>query len=233
MREEVPLAAVTALARTQAELFAEVTSGPATGRSDGVEVFSAPGESRECVEGIARLLHRHAEQGTRSTGWPCCCAPRSSIALILEEAFRRAAIPVHFARGTPGARSRRARLSCLARLRVGWPVRVALRGVPLNRRGSARHIGRRASFRHRGNRPLGAPRRRADRPPGAFRDSLRRSAARGRAWAGGRRDSTSSPWRLERCARRGSGSGSSSTPPSWAVLIGGDEGSTGWPTTFD
>jgi hypothetical protein len=91
----------TALDRLKAGLFAEVAERPTDAESsaEGVEVFSAPGESRECVE-VARLIHREAERGV----------PFDRIAVLLrspvqyrphlEEAFRRAQIPTHFARGT-------------------------------------------------------------------------------------------------------------------------------------
>lgn len=85
------------LGRLQAGLFAEILESPPEG--DGVVVFSAPGESRECVE-IARMIHREVERGV----------PFDQIAVLLrsplqyrshlEEAFRRGAIPAHFARGT-------------------------------------------------------------------------------------------------------------------------------------
>jgi len=94
--DELPSAG-TPLGRLQAGLFAEIVESPPQG--DGVVVFSAPGESRECVE-IARMIHREAERGV----------PFDQIAVLLrsplqyrshlEEAFRRGGIPAHFARGT-------------------------------------------------------------------------------------------------------------------------------------
>ncbi len=82
-----------------------------------VTVLSAPGESRECVE-IARLvLKEAATQGT----------PFDRMAVLLRapqygahlaEAFRRAKVPAHFAKGTrkpdPGGRALLALIACAA-----------------------------------------------------------------------------------------------------------------------
>jgi ATP-dependent helicase/nuclease subunit B len=108
-------APTTVLSRLQAGLFGKerTLSGDAT---DAVTIFSAPGESRECVE-IARLILTEAESGT----------PFDRIAVLLrapqygphlEEAFRRARIPAWFGRGIqrpdPGGRALLALLSCAA-----------------------------------------------------------------------------------------------------------------------
>ncbi len=87
----------TALGRLQTGLFAEVSSGPSSG--EGVQVFSAPGESRECVE-IARLIHREASQGVPFDRMAVLLRSPLQYRAHLDEAFRRASIPVHFAHGS-------------------------------------------------------------------------------------------------------------------------------------
>lgn len=104
--DEVPLA------NLQAGLF-----GSTVGEVGGeVTVLSAPGESRECVE-MARIVHSEAAKGT----------PFDRMAVLLRapgygplvaEAFRRAGIPAHFARGAkrphPAGRAFLALLACAA-----------------------------------------------------------------------------------------------------------------------
>ena len=108
-------ATATALHRLQAQLF---TPSEARGAEDGsVSIFSAPGESRECVE-IARGILDEAAKGV----------PFDRIAILLRspfhyrthlvEALRRAAIPAHSTRGTvrpePGGRALLVLLRCAA-----------------------------------------------------------------------------------------------------------------------
>jgi ATP-dependent helicase/nuclease subunit B len=105
----------TALCRLQAQLF---TPSEAGGTDDAsVSIFSAPGESRECVE-IARRVLEEAARGV----------PFDRIAILLRspfhyrthlvEALRRASIPAHFSRGTvrpePGGRALLVLLRCAA-----------------------------------------------------------------------------------------------------------------------
>ena len=104
------------LRRLQAHLFEEAAPPEAPLGGD-VVVLSAPGESRECVE-IARRIRTAAEEGI----------PFDSIAVLLrspeeyrphlEEAFTRAGIPVHFARGAlrpdPSGRAFFSLLACAA-----------------------------------------------------------------------------------------------------------------------
>ena len=105
----------SALERLQSGLFAEIVGAPAT--SEGVEVFSAPGESRECVE-LARIIHREAEGGTPFDRMAVVLRSPQQYRPHLEEAFRRAAIPAHFARGSvrpdPAGRAFLALLACAA-----------------------------------------------------------------------------------------------------------------------
>jgi CRISPR/Cas system-associated exonuclease Cas4 (RecB family) len=106
------------LAHLHAGLFgaAESSGVPCTPDHEAVVVLSAPGESREAVE-IARLVVREAARGT----------PLDRMAVLLRapqyaphiaEAFRRATLPVFFARGTkrpdPSGRAFLALLACAA-----------------------------------------------------------------------------------------------------------------------
>ncbi|MDP9003034.1 MAG: PD-(D/E)XK nuclease family protein [Myxococcota bacterium] len=105
----------TALERLQSGLFAEIAARPMT--NEGVEVFSAPGESRECVE-LARLIHREAERGVAFDRMAVLLRSPLQYRPHLEEAFRRADIPAHFARGTvrpdPAGRAFLTLLTCAA-----------------------------------------------------------------------------------------------------------------------
>src|SRR5262249_42201032 len=105
------------LANLQRHLFSErPMAGPLAG--DGaVEVFSAPGEGRECVEIVRRVL------ALARTG-----VPFDRIAVLvhspevyranLQEALNRASIPAHFVRGAirpdPAGRALCALLRCAA-----------------------------------------------------------------------------------------------------------------------
>ena len=113
--------ATSALARLHGGLFgdasAEVREAPLS-IADGseVEILSAPGESRECVE-IARLVLAEAANGTRLDRIAVLLrAP--AYAAHLEEALRRAHVPTYFARGTrkpdPAGRAMLALLACAA-----------------------------------------------------------------------------------------------------------------------
>jgi RecB family exonuclease len=103
----------TSLERLKSGLFAETAAPPREGA--GVDVFSAPGESRECVE-IARIIHRQAERGIRFDCMAVLLRSPLQYRAHLEEAFRRAEIPAHFARGTarpdPAGRAFLALLAC-------------------------------------------------------------------------------------------------------------------------
>jgi ATP-dependent helicase/nuclease subunit B len=105
----------TPLGRLQAGLFAETAVKGQ--RAEGIVVFSAPGENRECVE-IARSIHRQAEAGVPFDRIAVLLRSPTQYRLHLEEAFRRAGIPAHFARGTarpdPAGRAFLALLACAA-----------------------------------------------------------------------------------------------------------------------
>lgn len=105
------------LTRLHANLFGEHTHAPLSiDDGDEVTVLSAPGESREAVE-IARLTLREAAKGTALDKIAILLrAPQYGA--HLEEAFRRANVPVFFARGTrkpdPSGRALLALLACAA-----------------------------------------------------------------------------------------------------------------------
>jgi ATP-dependent helicase/nuclease subunit B len=104
------------LARLQAHVFEG--SLPAKGDlGDGILLFSAPGESRECVE-IARRLLNHAQKSMPFDRMAVLLRSVEEYRPHLEEAFDRAGIPAYFARGTirpdPTGRAFVALLTCAA-----------------------------------------------------------------------------------------------------------------------
>ena len=102
--EPVPLSgrwrttAPGSLARLQRHLFREDTTPPVSSRDDQVLVFSAPGESRECVE-IARRVLALAREGLAFDRMAVLLRSPEEYRGHLEEAFARAGVPVHLARG--------------------------------------------------------------------------------------------------------------------------------------
>ncbi len=113
-------ASSSALTRLHEGLFG-LAQGAANERvpsaaGNAVEILSAPGESRECVE-IARMILTEAGAGTRLDRIAVLLrAP--AYAAHLEEALRRAGVPAYFARGTrkpdTAGRALLALLSCAA-----------------------------------------------------------------------------------------------------------------------
>jgi hypothetical protein len=104
-----------ALGRLQRNLFEESTATATGDLATGVEIFSAPGEGRECVE-IARRALALAREGIPFDRIAVLLRSPEEYRASLEEAFNRAAIPVHFARGTrrpdPAGRAFYALLKC-------------------------------------------------------------------------------------------------------------------------
>ena len=104
-----------ALARLQDSLFSEGMNTPAE-RGEEVVFMSAPGESRECVE-IARRIVREAEAGVPFDRMAVLLRGPTHYRAHLEEALRRARIPVHFSNGAvqpdPAGRAFLALLACL------------------------------------------------------------------------------------------------------------------------
>jgi len=113
---EAACSPIAALARLQSELFGDAPLAPTSVDPETVTILSAPGESRECVE-IARIVIEEASKGTRLDRMAVLLrAP--AYGAHLEEALRRANVPVWFARGTrkpdPAGRAMLALLACAA-----------------------------------------------------------------------------------------------------------------------
>ena len=110
----------TPLARVRTRLFEPIAppereaAGPAGG---GVSLFSAPGESRECVE-IARLVQKEAAAGVPFDRMAVVLRSPQVYSGLLETALRRAGVEAWFVRGTrapdPAGRAFLALLACAA-----------------------------------------------------------------------------------------------------------------------
>src|SRR5262249_44930097 len=87
-----------ALERLQRRLFSDDTAGSQASPDNEVEVFSAPGESRECVE-VARRVLALARNGIPFDRIAVLLRSPEEYRAHLQEAFARASIPAHFARG--------------------------------------------------------------------------------------------------------------------------------------
>jgi len=105
-----------ALASLQANLF-EKRAAALRAPGEEVEILSAPGESRECVE-IARRLLRLARAGVPFDRMAILLRSPEEYRPHLEDALGRAAIPAHFAAGVvrpdPAGRAFVALLACAA-----------------------------------------------------------------------------------------------------------------------
>jgi ATP-dependent helicase/nuclease subunit B len=104
-----------ALSRLNRQLFSSIeASAPIDGT---VEIFSAPGESRECVE-IARRALEAARDGVAFDRIAVLAHAPDRYRAHLVEAFRRANLPAHFSRGVkrpdPQGRALLALLACKA-----------------------------------------------------------------------------------------------------------------------
>ncbi len=106
------------LERLQAHLFeasAEADPSEVADLGRDFRILSAPGESRECVE-IARQLLAHAKEGIPFDRMAVLLRSPEEYRAHLEEAFHRAGIPAHFARGAvrpdPAGRAFVALLAC-------------------------------------------------------------------------------------------------------------------------
>lgn len=107
--------AMSSLARLRGQLFAEAaTTGDV---DDEVEFFSAPGESRECVE-VARRVMREAARGVPFDEMAVVVRAPETYWGLLEHALQRAGVKAWFARGTrrpdPSGRAFLALLACAA-----------------------------------------------------------------------------------------------------------------------
>jgi RecB family exonuclease len=104
-----------ALRRLQRNLFNEGITPAVSDPATSVEILSAPGEGRECVE-IARRTLALAREGVSFDRMAVLLRSPEEYRANLEEAFNRAGIPVHFDRGTrrpdPAGRAFCALLKC-------------------------------------------------------------------------------------------------------------------------
>jgi CRISPR/Cas system-associated exonuclease Cas4 (RecB family) len=109
-------AEVSSLARLRRYLFSTETP-PKSAADDAVRFFSAPGEGREAVE-IARSILDEARAGIPFDEMAVFLRVPETYSPLLQTAFRRAAIPPYFARGTkrpdPAGRAFLAVLACKA-----------------------------------------------------------------------------------------------------------------------
>ena len=100
----------------QEHLF-ETSAPPRCGLDDSVKIFSAPGESRECVE-IVRAIQAQAQGGVAFDQIAVLLHAPGQYLPHLEEALRRADIPAWYCAGTrrpePGGRALLALLACAA-----------------------------------------------------------------------------------------------------------------------
>ncbi len=106
-----------ALARVRDRLFQPIAASAPEAAGDEVSLFSAPGESRECVE-IARLVQKEAAAGVRFDRMAVVLRSPQVYGPLLETALRRAGIDAWFVRGTrapdPAGRAFLALLACAA-----------------------------------------------------------------------------------------------------------------------
>ena len=104
----------TDLAMLRRHLFAN-TQPPVREPRGDVTLFSAPGESRECVE-IARRILSHARDGVPFDQMAVFLRAPDRYLSLLEHALARAGVPAYFARGTrrphPAGRAFLALLAC-------------------------------------------------------------------------------------------------------------------------
>lgn len=106
-----------ALGRLQRHLFNEREKPPEIEAGHEVEIFSAPGEGRECVEIVRRVLSL-ARDGLPFDRMAVLLRSADLYRSHLAEAFSRSGIPVHFARGAvrpePAGRAFCCLLDCAA-----------------------------------------------------------------------------------------------------------------------
>ncbi len=105
----------TDISRLRRYLFTTDEQPPARVLDGSLELFSAPGEGRECVE-IARRTLREARRGVRFDEMAILVRSPQSYFGLIEHAMARAEVPVWFDRGTrrphPAGRAFLALLAC-------------------------------------------------------------------------------------------------------------------------
>jgi ATP-dependent helicase/nuclease subunit B len=117
-----PVNSTSSLSRLAHYLFSEAEPAKSTA-DDQVVFFSAPGEERECVEIVRKVLD-DARSGTRFNQIAVLLRAPQNYSSLIETAFRRAAVPLLFAQGIrrPDP-SGRALLSLLAFAEEGLSAR--------------------------------------------------------------------------------------------------------------
>jgi ATP-dependent helicase/nuclease subunit B len=112
--ETIAVPELDALSRVQKHLFDRGRLNYAA-LDRSIEIFSAPGESRECVE-LARRVLAEAEAGVPFDRMAIALRTPGNYRAHLEEAFGRAGVPVYFEQGTvrphPSGRAFLALLAC-------------------------------------------------------------------------------------------------------------------------
>src|SRR6516165_6134989 len=105
------------LSRLQRHIFNDAVAAPQVQRDEQVIVFSAPGESRECVEIVRRVLTL-AREGIAFDQMAVLLRSPQEYRSHVEEAFGRANVPAYFARDAvrpdPAGRAFHALLCCAA-----------------------------------------------------------------------------------------------------------------------
>jgi hypothetical protein len=144
-----------AIENLQRRLFKE--GGSIEAKADHtVEVLSAPGEGRECVEIVRRVLSL-ARDGVAFDRIAVLLRSPEGYRAYLEEAFARAGIPAHYARGAarpdPAGRAFCALLKCAAR----WPVSQKVRRVSFAGLGPGCDVRGRATRGNSERRTLDTP----------------------------------------------------------------------------
>lgn len=114
---DLTAAGTGALFNLQRRLFSEDAHAIPLGAGEGVDMFSAPGEGRECVE-VARRVLALARSGVPFDSMAVFLRSPEAYGANLKEAFNRAGIPAHFVRGAirpdPAGRAFCALLKCAA-----------------------------------------------------------------------------------------------------------------------
>ena len=109
-----PDAPANSLACLRTHLFVD-SAPPECKLDDSLTMISGPGEMQECVE-IARRIQAEARRGNRFDQIAVLLHDPERYQPYLQEAFARAGIPAHYARGTrrpePGGRALLALLAC-------------------------------------------------------------------------------------------------------------------------
>lgn len=114
---DLPEAGATALDRLRAHLFDRTLTPVEAALDESLHVWSAPGEGRETVE-MARRLVDEGRRGVRFDEMAVLLRAPEAYASLLEQACRRAGVPVWFERGTerpdPAGRAWLALMACAA-----------------------------------------------------------------------------------------------------------------------